>query len=116
MRILIVYFSGTGNTKRISVLMQREFISGGADCRIVAMEDYCLQRLELDLSGIDLVGIGFPVHAMDAPQIVYDFLELLPRQSPKLLPLQNRGQRFHPSRFNPPNQASPGYDGLETGL
>lgn len=94
MRILIVYFSGTGNTKRISVLMQREFISGGADCRIVAMEDYCLQRLELDLSGIDLVGIGFPVHAMDAPQIVYDFLELLPKKAQNYFLFKTAGSAF----------------------
>ncbi len=94
MRILIVYFSGTGNTKRISDLMQNEFISGGADCRIVAMEDYCLQRLELDLSEVDLVGIGFPVHAMDAPQIVYDFLKLLPQKTQNYFLFKTAGSAF----------------------
>jgi len=79
MRILIVYFSGTGNTARIAQLLQKEALAQDTVCEIMPMEQITLGQALPDFHAWDLIGIGFPVHAMDAPQIVYDFLKLLPK-------------------------------------
>jgi len=74
-----VYFSGTGNTACIARVLQDEFIKQGSTCELMAMEELTLGRKNPDFSLYDLIGIGFPVHAMDAPQIVYDLPMLLPK-------------------------------------
>lgn len=74
MKILIVNFSGTGNTKRISEVIRDGFRESGHDCELVPMEDITLGRTSPDPDAWDLIGLGFPVHAMDAPRIVYDFI------------------------------------------
>lgn len=79
MRIVIYYFSGTGNTARIAELMQSEFCGKDQECEIIPIESITLNEEPLRMQGYDLVGIGYPVHAMDAPQIVYDFIDLLPK-------------------------------------
>lgn len=79
MRILILYFSGTGNTKRIAEIMQQVFISRNSLCRIIPIEDITRSNEHPDFSQWDKIGIGYPVHAMDAPQIIYDLLDSLPK-------------------------------------
>ncbi len=79
MRILILCFSGTGNTTYIAKILQREFIALGSPSEILPMEELTLDRQSSDFSQYDLIGIGFPVHAMDAPQIVYNLLSILPQ-------------------------------------
>jgi ferredoxin/flavodoxin len=78
MKILIIVFSGTGNTARIAGLLRREFERQSHSCEITPMEKIVLGLEPADFSKWDLVGIGFPVHAMDAPEIVYNFLAMLP--------------------------------------
>jgi ferredoxin len=79
MRTLILHFSGTGNTAYIAKILQGEFIALGSPSEILPMEELTLGRQCPDFSQYDLIGIGFPVHAMDAPQIVYDLLAMLPQ-------------------------------------
>jgi hypothetical protein len=79
MRTLILHFSGTGNTAYIAKILQGEFIALGLPSEILPMEELTLGRQCPDFSQYDLIGIGFPVHAMDAPQIVYDLLAMLPQ-------------------------------------
>jgi flavodoxin/ferredoxin len=94
MRILIVYFSGTGNTARIAEDLQREFQAQNAQCEILPMEQVTQAKVSLDIQAWDLIGIGFPVHAMDAPQIVYDFLELLPQCRKNYFLFKTAGSAF----------------------
>ena len=73
----ICYFSGTGNTRFVSKRIRKHLSEAGYECELIPMEDITLKRRKITMSDLDLLGIGFPIHAMDAPQIVYDFIELL---------------------------------------
>lgn len=77
MNIVIVQFSGTGNTKRVTELIRDGFMDAGHHCEIIPMEEITLGRTSFFPEAWDLVGLGFPVHAMDAPGIVYDFIAAL---------------------------------------
>ena len=76
--VTIYYFSGTGNTAYVAKLFAEQFHAHDTQCQIVPMEDILLKRKDITLDNTDLVGIGFPVHAMDAPEIVYNLLQHLP--------------------------------------
>lgn len=75
MKILICYFSGTGNTKKVVDCFTETFTKEYNDeVTVVKMED----GLSLDINDFDLIGIGYPVHAFNAPSIVLDFCKSLP--------------------------------------
>ncbi|PKN74072.1 MAG: hypothetical protein CVU50_00410 [Candidatus Cloacimonetes bacterium HGW-Cloacimonetes-3] len=78
MKICVYYFSGTGNTRFVAEDMQQRFIDSGSQCELIPIESVTKGEVVLNPEEYDLVGIGFPVHAYDAPGIVYEFLELLP--------------------------------------
>ncbi len=73
----ICYFSGTGNTRFVSKRIEKHLSKAGCEIELIPIEDVTLKRRKLTVSDTDLLGIGFPIHAMDAPQIVYDFIDLL---------------------------------------
>ena len=79
MKILLLYFSGTGNTKRIARLYKSAF--AGLGCEVHEAE---LPLAEApDVSGYDLVGIGYPIHAFNAPKIILTLCKALPKQDKK---------------------------------
>ena len=77
-QVTIFYFSGTGNTAYVANQIAVAFAENDSKCQLVPMEDVILKRKVIDLENTDIIGIGFPVHAMDAPEIVYKFVDLLP--------------------------------------
>ena len=67
MKILICYFSGTGNTQKIVDCYANIFTTQyGDDVTLIRMED----DFKYDVNDFDLIGIGYPVHAFNAPSIV----------------------------------------------
>ena len=62
----------------VSRLLQKHFVAGGNDCGIIPIEDILADKITFDPDACDRVGIGYPVHAMDAPRIVMDFIKALP--------------------------------------
>ena len=83
MKILICYFSGTGNTKRV-VDKFAEYIKE-------AEHEVVLHRVEhefnLNIEDFDLIGFGYPVHAFNAPEIILNFVK-------KLKKLENKKDVF----------------------
>ena len=69
MKILICYFSGTGNTKRVV----DEYVS----CLTELGESTELYNIELggeiSPTQYDMLGIAYPIWAFNAPGIVLDF-------------------------------------------
>ncbi|MDD4310764.1 MAG: EFR1 family ferrodoxin, partial [Candidatus Cloacimonetes bacterium] len=49
-------------------------------CKAFPMEEATIPEQAIQVESDTLIGIGFPVHAMNAPKIVYDFIKLLPSQ------------------------------------
>ncbi len=71
-RCVIYVFSGTGNTRLVAE-KYRESFDGNADIFDIA-SDY--RQLPMP-DRYDIVGIGYPVHAFNAPEIVIDFAKFL---------------------------------------
>ncbi len=93
--VAIFYFSGTGNTEIIADLLTREFEQSGCRVKTTFINKALVETLSQNgergarlhgfgadrsaaSDGYDLVGIGYPVHAFNAPRIVRDFIDHLP--------------------------------------
>ncbi len=74
----IAVFSGTGNTRLVADLLAASLRSRGAPVQVLAIEDLLMSRGRWDTSPYVRIGIGWPVHAWDAPRIVYDLVRRLP--------------------------------------
>ena len=71
MRSLVVYFSITGNTKKIAEAIHKGMSYTGESCDIAKMRDV----ISLNLKNYDLIGVGGPVMHLREPAIVEDFVE-----------------------------------------
>ena len=80
MKILICYFSGTGNTHRVVNKYSESFIRHGHEVDVYKIED---NNFAYNLDEYDMIGIGYPVHAFNAPSIILDFAKNLPQQEGK---------------------------------
>lgn len=81
MKIIIYYFSGTGNTKIVTSLLQNTFVQTGHPCTIVNIEDILKNKISFHDHQDALIGLAYPIYAGDAPEIIYDFIEYLPMGS-----------------------------------
>lgn len=79
MKIAIVYFSGTGNTKMVAEKYRESFIEQGSECTLFELP----LKEPVDFSGFDLVGFGYPIHSFNAPQIMLKFAKSLPKKKRK---------------------------------
>ncbi len=77
MKICIYYFSGTGNTEIITNLLQKELTNLNADVIVMKIETIIKKKIKVKTEKYDLIGIGYPIHAFNAPKIVYDFVHRL---------------------------------------
>lgn len=84
MKVLICYFSGTGNTKKIVDKYAEEFKANNCEVEIFNVDKQ--NTFTYDLSKVDLFGIAYPIHAFNAPPIIVDFVKKLPKlDQPKQL-------------------------------
>jgi ferredoxin/flavodoxin len=73
----IFYFSGTGNTGIVADLLAQAFEHSGCRVETTFIDQGLIERPP-DVDGYDLVGIGYPVHAFNAPRVVFEFIDRLP--------------------------------------
>lgn len=71
-------FSGTGNTQVVAELLAKALEQRGAHVEITRIEHVLQSKAQFDPDAYDLIGIGHPIHGLDAPRIVYDFIDTLP--------------------------------------
>lgn len=80
MKILICYFSGTGNTQKLVDCYANVFRTEYDDeVTVVRMED----KFDLNVEDFDMLGVGYPVHAFNAPSIALNFCKRLPKLAAK---------------------------------
>ncbi len=91
MRCIIYVFSGTGNT----MLVAEEYAASlGPEKHIAAIDSSFMDLPSPD--GYQLVGIGYPVHAFNAPEIVERFArELKPSVHQDLFIFHTGGEGLH---------------------
>jgi ferredoxin len=74
MRLSILYFSGTGNTHYVAHYLASKLASLPVEIELRSME----QQPAHAVDGFDLLAVGFPVYAADAPLFFQDYLLGLP--------------------------------------
>ncbi len=72
-RVAIIYFSGTGNTEKVANLYFDEFEKRGIKCDLFSLP----LKTAVDFSAYDLLGVGYPVHAFNTPEIVLSFVKTM---------------------------------------
>lgn len=75
MKILILYFSGTGNTKWVVEYFSECLIKKSHN---VNLYEISIGKLKDNIEKYDIVGIAHPIYGVNMPNIVYDFLEINP--------------------------------------
>jgi ferredoxin len=73
MKLLILYFSGTGNTDYVSHYLARRLAHLPVEVEIGSIERIQAARL----SRFDLFVLGFPVYACEAPKLLRDYIDSL---------------------------------------
>jgi flavodoxin/ferredoxin len=77
MKVSILYFSQTGNTRTVAETIAEEFKSAGYTVRCCTIAEANRE----DFTGSDLVGVGSPVFESHAPASVKNFLKTIPELS-----------------------------------
>ena len=85
MKVLIIYFSGTGNTLKVAEKYADSFRELGHDALVVSIDGLPRNKELTDefiakLAEADLVGFGYPVHAFNAPSVMLKLAKFLPKQ------------------------------------
>lgn len=87
MKIALFYFSGTGNTAKVMEKYQDCFEQYGHTVNTTLIENSFDEKGKLKAEVVDMVknadiiGLGYPVHAFNAPSIVLKFAKRLPKVS-----------------------------------
>ena len=77
MKTAIIYvFSGTGNTMKACELYKKEFIENGVETLVCKIEKNAVIP---DPLSFDFIGIAYPIHGFNAPEIVLRFAKTLPK-------------------------------------
>jgi len=77
-KVLIYFFSGTGNTEIIAQLFREGFTKKGCKVSICAIEKTTKSSALTNINSYDIIGFGHPVHAFGAPTIFHQFIKKLP--------------------------------------
>ena len=77
MKVGIFYFSGTGNTELTVKKWQVEAQKLNIECDLIKIEEHPTE--EIDVSSYDKIGIGYPIHAFNAPRNVITFVKRIKR-------------------------------------
>ena len=85
MKVLIIYFSGTGNTRKVAEKYAESFAELGHYAYLVSVDGFPRDKALTDeffakLAEADLVGFGYPVHAFNAPSVMLKLAKFLPKQ------------------------------------
>lgn len=75
MKCLLIYFTGTFNTRYTSQILKQRFENEGDEVDLYEIDPLKLERL--DLSRYDLIGLGYPIYGYNAP---WPFLKFIRHQ------------------------------------
>lgn len=104
-KLVIFYFSGTGNAKQIAYWFSEFAIKREIDCKTVNIAKTDIKTIE-SLSSDTLIVIISPIHGFNFPKITLKFIELFPKGKNKLV-LMNTRAGMKIGRF-----VSPGLTGI----
>ena len=73
MKILLLYFTGTYNTLYLTTLIKNHLLVENNKVDVAIISD----KLKVKTDGCDMIGIGYPIHAFNAPKIVEKVIKKL---------------------------------------
>jgi NAD-dependent dihydropyrimidine dehydrogenase PreA subunit len=94
-RILLIVFSGTGNTLLIAEMLRDHFLEEGAEADILQIPPEEGRAVRLDL--YDLIGLGYPVYAFNVPLLFLRFVKKLDLRGRETFIFKSSGE---PTTFN----------------
>ncbi len=74
LKVVIFYFSGTGNTWWVSQQLAQAFRAKKAEVSVISIERVTPNEADLQIVDADLIGFGYPIYGSDLPQIMKDFI------------------------------------------
>jgi flavodoxin len=74
--IVIIYFSGTGNTKAVTGFIANELLKH-FKVDVFKVEDIIKEKKDFDFGNYQMIGFGYPVYGFNVPRIIVDFIEQL---------------------------------------
>ena len=74
----LFYFSGTGNTRLIANLIQKQLKSKSIAVDVLSIEELTNKDLQINFDKYDMVGIGYPIYGFGEPRIIEKFVLMLP--------------------------------------
>jgi len=80
-KIVIFYFSGTGNTWWVSERIAETLKGMGVEASAHSIEQVSVESASALIEDADAVGLGFPIYGSDVPRNFLRFLEALPEQA-----------------------------------
>lgn len=81
MKILLITFSGTGNTTICANFLEKHLTELNNEVSTFTYKGG--KKLEYNIEDFDLVGIGYPIHGFNVPYPFYKFLKELPKTNNK---------------------------------
>ncbi len=101
MNILFCVFSGTGNTRRVSETFAGELAALGHTSELFMIKKGAPMP---EIEAYDLLIVGYPVHAFNAPTTVLSFLRSMPEGGKTVYLLRTSGE---PSKLNDASGITP---------
>lgn len=77
MKIVGLYFSGTGNTKWVAKQFEKKLSAQKHHAKMISMEDYSVSEVVKLFEEADIVGFFYPIYGSDKPEEMEKYLEEL---------------------------------------
>ena len=78
MKIVIFYFSGTGNTELVTRQLAEALEGKGNNVELFRIENTETADMCKKMADCDLTGIGYPIYGGGTPAIISDFIMKTP--------------------------------------
>ena len=76
-KIALIYFSATGNTKKIADVVEENLIKLATSITKIDITSYEARKVQMSFSKYDAVIFGFPIYSLRAPRVCRQWLETL---------------------------------------
>jgi len=101
MKLLLAYFSATGNTAQIANTVKEQLTELNVEIDEFNMTSYSDRHKNIDLDPYDAVIFGFPVYSNRAPRVAREWLQTLNGKGKKCATFFTYGGiRVHPSHYS----------------
>lgn len=92
MRVCLIYFTGTYNTRYIAKQISESFINKGHSCELFefGVNDF----FKMDSTSFDLIGLGYPIYGFNSPKIFNQAIRKLKSNNQNYFIFKTSGESF----------------------